>query len=64
MAKKSKRQPAHPQRDNAGCMWGLISLFDFRRGQPTQKLLSDKMHGSSRHTGNFFGCWHNLDFML
>ncbi|KAG6510584.1 hypothetical protein ZIOFF_028609 [Zingiber officinale] len=45
------RQPVQPQRDNVGCMWGLMSLFDFRRGQPTQKLLSDKRHGSNRRTG-------------
>ncbi|XP_074581290.1 uncharacterized protein LOC141837807 isoform X2 [Curcuma longa] len=51
MAKRSKRRPAQPQRNNVGCMWGLISLFDFRRGHPTQKLLSDKRHGSSRQTG-------------
>ncbi|CAL9208043.1 unnamed protein product [Musa hybrid cultivar] len=49
MAKRSNRR-SRPRND-AGCMWGLISLFDFRRGHPTQKLLSDKRHESNRHTG-------------
>ncbi|URD81977.1 hypothetical protein MUK42_02642 [Musa troglodytarum] len=49
MAKRSYRR-SRPRND-AGCMWGLISLFDFRRGHPTQKLLSDKRHESNRHTG-------------
>ncbi|XP_042419474.1 uncharacterized protein LOC122007991 isoform X1 [Zingiber officinale] len=51
MAKRSKRRPTQPHRNNVGCMWGLINLFDFRRGHPTQKLLSDKKHGSNRHIG-------------
>ncbi|GJU91126.1 TRM32-like protein [Tanacetum coccineum] len=42
MAKRSKRHQAKQSIDQAGCMWGLISLFDFRHGRTTRRLLSDK----------------------
>ncbi|KAF2282598.1 hypothetical protein GH714_043227 [Hevea brasiliensis] len=45
MAKKSQRHPARHEGDHPGCMWGLISMFDFRHGQSTQKLLSDRRRG-------------------
>ncbi|KAK8491313.1 hypothetical protein V6N12_000048 [Hibiscus sabdariffa] len=28
--------------DQLGCMWGLITMFDFRHGRMTQRLLSDR----------------------
>ncbi|KAK9068310.1 hypothetical protein SSX86_012421 [Deinandra increscens subsp. villosa] len=42
MAKRSKRHQRQQNKDHAGCMWGLISIFDFRHGQTTRRLLSDK----------------------
>ncbi|KAL2892224.1 30S ribosomal protein S2 [Bienertia sinuspersici] len=47
MAKKSRKRVARYQRDQSGCMWGLISIFDFRNGR-SQKLLPDKKRGSKR----------------
>lgn len=46
MAKKSQRRPVRHERDQSGCMWGLISMFDFRQGRSTQKLLSDRRRGT------------------
>ncbi|XP_015584436.1 uncharacterized protein LOC107262686 isoform X2 [Ricinus communis] len=48
MAKKSQKRPVRHERDQSGCMWGLISMFDFRHGRSTQKLLSDRRRGT-RH---------------
>lgn len=42
MAKRSKRPQAKQSIDQAGCMWGLMSLFDFRHGRTPRRLLSDK----------------------
>nr|XP_043627784.1 uncharacterized protein LOC122599346 isoform X2 [Erigeron canadensis] len=42
MAKRSKRRQAQENKDRAGCMWGLISIFDFRHGRTTRRLLSDR----------------------
>lgn len=30
------------EKDQLGCMWGFISIFDFRHGRFTQKMLSDR----------------------
>ncbi|KAK9103647.1 hypothetical protein Sjap_020901 [Stephania japonica] len=49
MAKRSQKQRARHEKGHPGCMWGLISIFDFRQGRPTQRLLSDRKHGSTRH---------------
>lgn len=54
MAKRSYKRAARSEKKNAGCMWGLISMFDFRRGHSSQKLLSDKKHGSGGHVGKIF----------
>lgn len=54
MGKRSYKHSARSQKDSAGCMWGLISMFDFRRGHSSQKLLSDRKHGSGRHVGKMF----------
>ncbi|XP_038979646.1 uncharacterized protein LOC103717439 [Phoenix dactylifera] len=51
MAKRSYKRAARSERDKAGCMRGLISMFDFHRGHSSQKLLSDGKHGSGRHFG-------------
>ncbi|KAJ0860962.1 hypothetical protein HanRHA438_Chr13g0629281 [Helianthus annuus] len=42
MAKRSKRRQRQQNKDHAGCMWGLISMFDFRHAQTTRRLLSDR----------------------
>lgn len=49
MGKRSQRRPVRYEKDQSGCMWGLISIFDFRHGGTTRKLLSDRRH-ESRHT--------------
>ncbi|KAG8653144.1 uncharacterized protein LOC110617981 [Manihot esculenta] len=48
MAKKSQRRPVRQERDQSGCMWGLVSMFDFCHGRSTQTLLSDRRHGPRR----------------
>ncbi|XP_072955677.1 uncharacterized protein [Typha angustifolia] len=47
MAKRTYKWRARSEKDKVGCMWALIHIFDFRR---SQKLLSDRKHGSSRHS--------------
>ncbi|XP_023771593.1 uncharacterized protein LOC111920239 isoform X1 [Lactuca sativa] len=42
MAKRSKRLHTQQNKDQAGCMWGLIGLLDFRHGRTTRRLLSDR----------------------
>ncbi|KAL4567075.1 hypothetical protein LXL04_022647 [Taraxacum kok-saghyz] len=42
MAKRSKRHHKQQNKDQAGCMWGLISIFDFRHVRTTKRLLSDR----------------------
>lgn len=51
MAKRSRKRVARYQRDQSGCMWGLISIFDFRHGRSSQKLLADRKRGSRRLDG-------------
>ncbi|KAM2197154.1 hypothetical protein EV1_000649 [Malus domestica] len=48
MAKKSQKRSVRYEKDQLGCMWGLMSIFDFRHGRPTWKLISDKRHGSKQ----------------
>ncbi|KAG7990421.1 hypothetical protein I3843_02G024800 [Carya illinoinensis] len=50
MGKRSQRLPLRYRKDQSGCMWGLISIFDFRQGRSTQRLLSDKSRGSRHDT--------------
>lgn len=45
MAKRSKRRVVRYDKEQAGCMWGLISMFDFRHGRTTRKLLADRRLG-------------------
>ncbi|XP_050385347.1 uncharacterized protein LOC126801904 isoform X2 [Argentina anserina] len=48
MAKKSQRRSVRYEKDQLGCMWGLINIFDFRHGRPNWKMISDKRHGSKQ----------------
>ncbi|KAK9056178.1 hypothetical protein SSX86_027267 [Deinandra increscens subsp. villosa] len=57
MAKRSKQRPARQKKDQSGCMWGIISMLDFRHGRTPRRLLSDRRrytdnntHGSSHLT--------------
>ncbi|XP_042431924.1 uncharacterized protein LOC122018622 isoform X1 [Zingiber officinale] len=47
-----KRPHTRQLKGNVGCVSGLISLLDFRRGHPIQKLLSDTKHESTSHIGS------------
>ncbi|KAA8516056.1 hypothetical protein F0562_019235 [Nyssa sinensis] len=51
MAKRSQRRTVRYEKDQAGCMWGLISIFDFRNGQSTRKLLSDRRRAIRQAVG-------------
>ncbi|KAL9253042.1 TRM32-like protein [Drosera capensis] len=48
MAKKSTRSVSRFERDEYGCIRGLISMLDFRHGCVSQKMLPDRKHGSKR----------------
>lgn len=57
MAKRSKQRGARQKKEQSGCMWGLMSMFDFRHGRTTRRMLSDRRrytadntHGSSYPT--------------
>ncbi|GJX12916.1 TRM32-like protein [Tanacetum coccineum] len=50
MAKKSKQRSARQKKDQLGCMWGLINMFDFRHGRPTRRLLSDRRRNMNDDT--------------
>ncbi|XXG45338.1 hypothetical protein AAC387_Pa02g0449 [Persea americana] len=50
MAKRSHKRPvARCKKEYPGCMGGLISMFDFRQGRSSQRLISDWRRGSGRH---------------
>lgn len=51
MAKKSHRRPLRYEKDQIGCMWGFISIFDFRHGGLTRKMISDRRRGSLQAIG-------------
>ncbi|WVZ04833.1 hypothetical protein V8G54_018179 [Vigna mungo] len=51
MAKRSQRFPVNYEKDQSGCMWGFISIFDFRHARFTRKLIADKRHGSKHAFG-------------
>lgn len=51
MTKKSKNPFREWRKENVGCIRGLISFFDFRRGRSTQRLLLDKRRGSAGNSG-------------
>ncbi|KAG8391837.1 hypothetical protein BUALT_Bualt01G0228500 [Buddleja alternifolia] len=52
MAKKSQRRPSRFERDQAGCISGLISIFDFRHGRSTRRLLADRRRVSKQGAGH------------
>ncbi|KAL4271702.1 hypothetical protein GQ457_13G029330 [Hibiscus cannabinus] len=51
MGKRSNRRPVRHEKDQLGCMWGLITMFDFRHGRTTQRLLSDRRRGNGDEVG-------------
>ncbi|XVF37967.1 hypothetical protein REPUB_Repub20aG0057000 [Reevesia pubescens] len=51
MAKRSNKRPVQYEKDQLGCMWGLISMFHFRHGRLTQRLLSDRRCGNRNAVG-------------
>ncbi|GMI89981.1 TON1 Recruiting Motif 15 [Hibiscus trionum] len=46
MAKRSDRVPLRYEKDQSSCMWGLISMLDFRHSRSTQRLLSIRRRGN------------------
>ncbi|CAM8938029.1 unnamed protein product [Rhodiola kirilowii] len=46
MGKMPHRRMKRPEQDQIGCMWGFISMFDFRRGGYNRRLLPDKRFGN------------------
>ncbi|CAI9764848.1 unnamed protein product [Fraxinus pennsylvanica] len=52
MAKILQRWSSQEDRDQAGCVWGLISIFDFRHGRSTRKLLGDRRRVSKLAVGS------------
>lgn len=51
MAKRSQKRAVRYEKDQSGCMWGLISIFDFRHGRTTRKLIADRRHGGKHAIG-------------
>lgn len=51
MAKKSQRRLLRHERGQAGCISGIISIFHFRHGRTTKRLLSDRSHLSKQVVG-------------
>ncbi|KAK4418623.1 hypothetical protein Salat_2275100 [Sesamum alatum] len=51
MAKRKQRRPSRHERDQAGCIWGLISIFDFRHGRSTRRLLADRKRVGKQTVG-------------
>ncbi|GMH31308.1 hypothetical protein Nepgr_033151 [Nepenthes gracilis] len=51
MAKKSRRRASRYEKNQSSCMWGLISIFDFRHVRSSQKLLRDRKRGSKHIIG-------------
>ena len=51
MAKRFLKQPTPAESEGAGCLSGFISIFDFRVGHYSQKLLADRKRGVSRDLG-------------
>lgn len=51
MGKRRQRNAQRMEKDEAGCMSGLIRMFDVRDGRMTRKLLVDRKHGSRNPAG-------------
>ncbi|GMH22467.1 hypothetical protein Nepgr_024310 [Nepenthes gracilis] len=54
MAKRSRRRISRYEKNQSGCIWNLISIFDFRHVRSTQKLLPDRKHVSKRVIGDAY----------
>ncbi|KAK7292679.1 hypothetical protein RJT34_15530 [Clitoria ternatea] len=50
-AKKAQRRLVQYEKDKSGCMWGFISMFDFRHGHSTRKMIADKRRSSKHAVG-------------
>ncbi|KAJ0779374.1 hypothetical protein HanPI659440_Chr06g0225761 [Helianthus annuus] len=50
MAKRSHQRPSRQKKDTSGCMWGIISMFDFRHGRTPRRLLSDRRRYTDNNT--------------
>ncbi|KAK1373921.1 putative GPI-anchored adhesin-like protein [Heracleum sosnowskyi] len=51
MGKRRQRNAQPMEKDEAGCISGLIRMFDVRDGRFTRKLLVDRKHGSRNPAG-------------
>ncbi|KAL1546284.1 hypothetical protein AAHA92_22901 [Salvia divinorum] len=51
MAKKSQKRLLRHERGQAGCISGFISIFHFRHGRSTKRLLSDKSLANKQVVG-------------
>ncbi|KAK8362640.1 hypothetical protein V6Z12_A03G114100 [Gossypium hirsutum] len=51
MAKRSNSCSLRYEKDQLGCMWGLISMLDFRHSRSTRRLLSDRRRGDRNAVG-------------
>ncbi|XP_068640132.1 uncharacterized protein [Aristolochia californica] len=48
MAKRSQKRVPQSERNHLGCISGLISIFDFRQGRSTRRLISDRRRGNGK----------------
>lgn len=48
MAKRPKRRLSRGERNQASCIWGLISIFRFGHGRSTHRLLGNRMRASKQ----------------
>ncbi|XVF65265.1 hypothetical protein PTKIN_Ptkin09bG0233700 [Pterospermum kingtungense] len=51
MAKRSNGRHMRYEKDQLGCMWGFISMFDFRHGPSTRRLPYDRRRGTRNEVG-------------
>ncbi|KAL8091766.1 uncharacterized protein LOC141689481 [Apium graveolens] len=51
MGKRRQRNAQQMEKNEAGCMSGLIRMFDVRSGRFSRKLLVDRKHGSRNPAG-------------
>lgn len=61
MAKKSQKRILRHERGQAGCISGIISIFHFRHGRSTKRLLSDRSHLNKQVVGKC--CTWNFDIL-
>lgn len=71
MAKKSQRRIVRYEKDQAGCMWGLIRIFDFRFDLTSRKLLSNRRRENQHAVVPYAftvvhcsGIWYNFETIL